>query len=102
VSRTQLPDGRDLRRADLAGRDLRCEDLVDADLRGAVLLGVDLRGVDLGAASLLGADLRGARLEGAELERVWFLTQPQIGAARGDGATLLPPRLRRPQSWMRP
>jgi len=67
-----------------------------------VLLGADLRGVDLGTSSLLGADLRGARLEGAALERVWFLSQPQIGAARGDGTTSLPPRLRRPQSWLIP
>lgn len=102
VRATKTPTARDLRRADLAGQDLRDEDLVDADLRGAALLGADLRGVDLGAASLLGADLRGARLESAVLDRVWFLTQPQIGAARGGEATLIPPRLRRPQPWLRP
>jgi len=94
--------GPDLGRPDLAGRDLRGEDLADADLRGALLIGADLRGVRLGRADLLGADLRGARLEGADLGEAWFLTQPQLTAARGDGETVVPPRLRRPDAWSAP
>ena len=87
-------------RADLAGRDLRTSDLRDADLRGALLLGVDLRGADLGRADLLGADLRGADLRGADASQALFLTAPQVAAARGDGATRLPPRLAAPSWWL--
>ena len=86
--------GRDRRREDLSGRDLRDEELAHAALRGALLIGADLRGVDLGAADLLGADLRGARIEGADLGEVWFLTRPQLSAARTDSRTVMPPRLR--------
>ncbi len=89
----------DRRGADLAGRDLRRSRLRGAGLRGAVLLGADLRGVDLGAADLLGADLRGADVRGADLGGCLFLTQPQVTAARGDGATRLPPALERPAHW---
>lgn len=94
-------DGRaEHRGADLAGADLRGRDLRAADLRGAVLLGVDLRGADMRWADLLGADLRGARLDGADLGDALFLTQTQIGAARGDAATRLSPHLQRPGHWL--
>jgi uncharacterized protein YjbI with pentapeptide repeats len=68
-------------------------------LRGALLLGADLRNADLRRADLLGADLRGARLHGADLTDVLFLTQPQVSAAVGDGATRLPDRVDRPTHW---
>ncbi len=91
--------GPDLGRRDLAGSDLRATDLRGASLRGALLLGADLRGCDLSRTDLLGADLRGARLEGADLSRSLFLTQPQVGAARGDSATRLAVGLNRPAHW---
>ncbi|MGY1722291.1 pentapeptide repeat-containing protein [Blastococcus sp. SYSU DS0533] len=90
---------RDRRGADLVGRDLRRTDLRGSGLRGAYLIGADLRGVDLGTADLLGADLRGADVRGADLSRCLFLTQPQVSAARGDGATRLPAAVRRPAHW---
>jgi pentapeptide repeat protein len=96
--------GRGHARADLAGQDLRAgrasrRALPGTTLRGALLMGADLRGVDLGRADLLGADLRGADLRGAGLARAFFLTSPQVSAARGDATTTLPARVRRPAAW---
>ena len=85
--------------ADLAGADLRDRALVRADLRGALLIGADLRGADLARADLLGADLRGADLRGTRLADAWFLTQAQLNATSGDGATTLPEALNRPGHW---
>ncbi|KQP57977.1 hypothetical protein ASF51_04725 [Agreia sp. Leaf283] len=86
--------------ADLVGRDLRSVRLCGADLRGAYLIAADLRRGDLAGVDLLGADLRDARLDGADLSRALFLTQLQVDAAQGDGATVLPPALRRPRHWL--
>jgi len=91
--------GEDLARADLVGADLRGRDLRSATLRGALLLGADLRGCELDRTDLLGADLRGARLGGADLAVALFLTRPQVGAALGDAATVLPPGVPRPAHW---
>jgi uncharacterized protein YjbI with pentapeptide repeats len=85
--------------ADLLGRDLRRTDLARADLRGALLVAADLRDVVLDRTDLLGADLRDADLSGADLRTALFVTQPQLAAARGSAATLLPPGLRRPSTW---
>jgi len=86
---------------DLAGQDLRTAVLADADLRGTLLLAADLRGAVLARTDLLGADLRDADLSGADLSTSLFLTQPQLNAARGSGATILPAALRRPMGWSR-
>ncbi|MFC4536886.1 pentapeptide repeat-containing protein [Sphaerisporangium dianthi] len=91
--------GKDRRGADLIGASLRGADLRGADLRGAYLIGADLRGADLRLADLIGADLRGADLGGADLTGAVFLTQSQVDAARGDGATRLPAPLGRPAHW---
>jgi len=93
------PDGPSYAGADLLGRDLRRTDLARADLRGAVLVAADLRDCVLDRTDLLGADLRDADLSGADLRTTLFLTQPQLAAARGSGATVLPPALRRPATW---
>jgi uncharacterized protein YjbI with pentapeptide repeats len=92
---------RDLSDRDLTGADLRSTDLRDADLRNASLLGADLRGVDLGRADLLGADLRNADLRGTNASGTLYLTQSQLGAARGDATTEIPTALRRPVHWTR-
>jgi hypothetical protein len=95
-------DGRagvDLAGRDLAGQDLRGHDLRRANLRGAVLIRADLRGADLADADLLGSDLRDADLRGARLAAALFLSQAQVNTARGDAATSLPVRLRRPGDW---
>lgn len=98
-------------RADVAhrGKDRIGADLIDArltrtnlrgiSLRGAYLLGADLRDSDLHRTDLLGADLRGADVRGARMTDSLFLTQPQVDAARGDGATRLPAMLHRPPHW---
>jgi uncharacterized protein YjbI with pentapeptide repeats len=90
---------RRLRHADLIGADLHGADLRGADLRGAYLIAADLRGADLRLADLIGADLRDADLAGADLTGALFLTQPQLTAAKGDGATRLPPSHTRPRHW---
>lgn len=89
----------DRRGADLIQARLRGADLRGTSLRGAYLLGADLRVADLRKADLLGADLRGADISGANLADSLFLTQPQVQAARGDAATVLPPLMKRPRHW---
>ncbi|GAA1352906.1 pentapeptide repeat-containing protein [Streptomyces beijiangensis] len=87
------------RGADLMGARLRKADLRGADLRGAYLIAADLSGADLRLADLIGADLRDTDLSGADLTGAFFLTQPQLNAARGDAATRLPGSLVRPAHW---
>lgn len=99
LTRAGVRSHADLARADLIGADLRGADLRGANLRGAYLIGADLRGADLGSADLIGADLRAADLRGADLGTSIFLTQSQVGAARGDRRTALPPGLTRPAHW---
>ena len=91
--------GDDLADHDLSGEDLRGSDLRSACLRGALLLRADLRDVDLDRADLLGADLRGTDLRGARLAGTLFLTQTQVGGARGDRRTTIPGDLERPSHW---
>ncbi|WP_431923872.1 pentapeptide repeat-containing protein [Amycolatopsis tucumanensis] len=96
--------GKNRRGADLIGAKLRGADLRAANLRGAYLIGADLRRADLRQADLrqadlIGADFRGANLAGADLTGSLFLTQAQVNAAQGDGATRLPEGLDRPAHW---
>lgn len=87
--------GADLMGARLAGADLR-----GANLRGAYLIAADLSGADLRSADLIGADFRDTDLRGADLRDTLFLTQPQLNAAKGSPATLLPPALTHPAHWL--
>jgi uncharacterized protein YjbI with pentapeptide repeats len=87
------------RGADLMGARLRGADLRGANLRGAYLIAADLTGADLRGADLIGADLRDADLTGADLTGAFFLTQPQLDAARGSAATRLPDSVTRPVHW---
>jgi uncharacterized protein YjbI with pentapeptide repeats len=91
--------GAGLARADLVGKRLRGADLRGADLRGASLIGADFRGADLRLADLLGADCRALDLRGADLSTSIFVTRSQLGAAKGDRDTRLPPSLDRPAHW---
>ncbi|MFF8990759.1 pentapeptide repeat-containing protein [Streptomyces sp. NPDC014983] len=91
--------GKDRRGADLMGARLRGADLRGATLRGAYLIAADLTGADLRDADLIGADLRDADLSDADLTGAFFLTQPQVDAARGNAGTKLPGALRRPTHW---
>ncbi len=90
---------RDLRGADLVAAELGGADLRGADLGGAYLIAAQLTNADLRGADLIGADLRGADLSGADLGGCFFLTQPQLDAAKGDLATTLPVSLDRPPHW---
>jgi uncharacterized protein YjbI with pentapeptide repeats len=87
------------RGADLMGARLRGADLRGACLRGAYLIAADLTGADLRSADLIGADLRDADLSDADLTGAFFLTQPQVDAARGSAATKLPESVTRPGHW---
>ncbi|MFC8570423.1 pentapeptide repeat-containing protein [Streptomyces sp. NPDC057245] len=87
------------RHADLLGARLRGADLAGADLRGACLIAADLTGADLRGADLIGADLRDADLTDADLTGAFFLTQPQVEAARGGPGTRLPDSVARPVHW---
>ncbi|RSS79855.1 pentapeptide repeat-containing protein [Streptomyces sp. WAC05292] len=90
---------RNHRGADLMGARLAGADLRGANLRGAYLIAADLSGADLRLADLIGADFRDTDLRGADLRDALFLTQAQLGAARGDSGTRIPPDLTRPAHW---
>ncbi|MFD9429454.1 pentapeptide repeat-containing protein [Streptomyces sp. NPDC060002] len=87
------------RGADLMGARLRGADLRGANLRGACLIAADLTGADLRGADLIGADLRDTGLADADLTDAFFLTQPQLNAARGSAGTRLPESVTRPVHW---
>ncbi|MEU9479002.1 pentapeptide repeat-containing protein [Streptomyces sp. NPDC048191] len=91
--------GKDRRGADLVGARLRGADLRAASLRGACLIAADLTGADLRDADMIGADLRDADLTDADLTGAFFLTQPQLNAARGSTGTRLPESVTRPAHW---
>ncbi|MGW3206893.1 pentapeptide repeat-containing protein [Streptomyces sp. NPDC001135] len=91
--------GKDRRGADLIGARLRGADLRGASLRGAYLIAADLTGADLRDADMIGADLRDADLTDADLTGAFFLTQPQLNAARGNAGTRLPASVTRPVHW---
>ena len=91
--------GKNRRGADLMGARLKGADLRGADLRGAYLIAADLTGADLRGADLIGADLRDADLTDADLTGAFFLTQPQLNAARGSAGTRLPESVTRPVHW---
>jgi uncharacterized protein YjbI with pentapeptide repeats len=90
---------KDRRGADLMGARLRGADLRGASLRGAYLIAADLTGADLRDADLIGADLRDTDLRDADLTGAFFLTQPQLDAARGNAGTRLPASVGRPVHW---
>ncbi|MFH9589179.1 pentapeptide repeat-containing protein [Streptomyces luteogriseus] len=50
-------------------------------------------------ADLIGADLRDTDLTDADLTGAFFLTQPQVNAARGSAGTRLPGSVTRPGHW---
>lgn len=87
------------RGADLIGARLKGADLRGANLRGAYLIAADLTGADLRGADLIGADLRDTDLTDADLTGAFFLTQPQLNAARGSAGTRLPESVGRPGHW---
>ncbi|MER6346934.1 pentapeptide repeat-containing protein [Streptomyces sp. NPDC001595] len=87
------------RGADLMGARLKGADLRGANLRGAWLIAADLTGADLRGADLIGADLRDADLTDADLTGAFFLTQPQVNAAKGGPGTRLPETVSRPPHW---
>ncbi|MHA5047845.1 pentapeptide repeat-containing protein [Streptomyces sp. SD15] len=90
---------KDRRGADLMGARLKGADLRGANLRGAYLIAADLTGADLRGADLIGADLRDTDLTDADLTGAFFLTQPQVNAARGSVGTRLPESVTRPGHW---
>ncbi|MEV1080177.1 pentapeptide repeat-containing protein [Streptomyces sp. NPDC050211] len=90
---------KDRRGADLMGARLKGADLRGVSLRGAYLIAADLTGADLRGADLIGADLRDADLTDADLTGAFFLTQPQVNAARGSAGTKLPESVARPAHW---
>ncbi|MFJ5259768.1 pentapeptide repeat-containing protein [Streptomyces sp. NPDC088387] len=91
--------GKQRRGADLIGARLKGADLRGANLRGAYLIAADLTGADLRGADLIGADLRDTDLTDADLTGAFFLTQPQLNAARGSAGTRLPGSVTRPVHW---
>ncbi|MET8827188.1 pentapeptide repeat-containing protein [Streptomyces sp. NPDC004610] len=91
--------GPDRRGADLVGARLTGAGWRGAHLRGALLIAADLTGADLRGADFIGADLRDTDLADADLTDAFFLTQPQVNAARGNERTRLPGSVTRPAHW---
>ncbi|WP_437535823.1 pentapeptide repeat-containing protein [Sorangium sp. So ce726] len=88
-----IPDGADLRGAQLAREDLRGARLPGAKLEGANLAGADLSKADLTGAVLSGATLSGAKLDGTLLRRVIAhradFTQAEANGAVVEAANLM-------------
>ena len=95
-----------LRSATLSGADLEAADMSNADLTHARLdranlTAANLRNALLGFADLAGARLTQANLCGANLQQAKNLTQAQIEGSLGSNATILPPHLAAPKSWLK-
>jgi hypothetical protein len=95
-----------LRFATLSGADLEAADMSHADLTHARLdranlTAVNLRNALLGFADLAGAKFTQANLCGANLQQAKNLTQAQIEGSLGSNATILPPHLVAPASWLK-
>ena len=91
--------GMPLKRSDLRAAHLEEAWLFSAHLEEAYLSHAHLEGANLQYAHLEGAHLNHAHLEGAELLTAVGLTDRQLIVAFGDGKSLLPRRIKRPESW---
>jgi len=88
-----------LSEANLEGADLSEADLTHARLDRANLSYANLRHANLEKAHLAGARLMRADLSGANLAEAKGLTEGQLFGSIGDGLTILPPYLERPETW---
>jgi len=88
-----------LSEANLEGADLSEADLTYARLDRANLSYANLRNANLEKAHLVGARLMRADLSGANLAQAKGLTQGQLFGSIGNGLTVLPPHLERPETW---
>lgn len=87
--------------ANFSGADLRDVDAYGGVFSSASFAGADLThasfvGTYLDGANFSGARLNGTNFSGAQLGRARGLSQGQLNAACGDGATVLPAGLRIP------
>jgi Pentapeptide repeats (8 copies) len=89
-----------LSRANLEAADLSGADLAYARLDYANLCYADLSNAILDHADFAGAKLLKADLCGANLQMARDLTERQLYGTIGNAATILPPHLERPSSWM--
>jgi hypothetical protein len=94
--------GAALNQSNLSSATLNAANLSDATLFDADLTGAWLIAADLSRTQLHGANLAGARVYQVNLTRSLGLDQNQIDVALGDVNTKLPPKLRRPTSWLPP
>jgi uncharacterized protein YjbI with pentapeptide repeats len=91
--------GAHLEGAVLSEANLEKANLAHAHLEGADLNGVNLEGAYLHDAHFEGAELSDAHLEGANLLGAKGLTDDQLFQAHGDGKTILPRGMARPNIW---
>lgn len=87
--------------AEYMGYNFRGADLSGKDFTSTLLIASKFNRCTLDGACFLGADLRGADLSGADLQNALFLTQMQLGAAKGSPDTRLPSHLSFPLLWKR-
>jgi hypothetical protein len=88
-----------LSEANLEGADLAEADLTHARLDRANLSYANLRNAILDKADFSGARLMRADLSGASLSQAKGLTQGQLFGSIGNGLTILPPHIERPETW---
>ena len=91
-----------LSQANLEGADLSEADLTYARLDRANLSYANLRHANLEKADLAGTRLMRADLCGANLAEAKGLTEGQLFGSIGDGLTVLPAHLERPETWPGP
>jgi Pentapeptide repeats (8 copies) len=88
-----------LSEANLEGADLSEADLTYARLDRANLSYANLRNANLDKTDLAGARLMRADLSGANLAQAKGLNEGQLFGSIGNGLTVLPPHIERPETW---
>jgi Pentapeptide repeats (8 copies) len=88
-----------LSEANLEGADLTDVDLTNARLDRANLSYANLRNANLDKTDLSRARLMRADLSGANLALAKGLTEGQLFGSIGNGLTVLPPHVERPETW---
>ena len=88
-----------LSEANLEGADLSEADLTHARLDRANLSYANLRNANLDRADLSNARLMRADLSGANLGQAQGLMEGQLFGSIGNGLTVLPPHVERPETW---
>lgn len=87
------------KKKDFMGHNFRKARLNGTDFSSALLIAANLEGCGLSGCNFLGADMRDTNIKNADLRDSVFLTQGQLGAAKGNLNTRIPEHLKMPAEW---